>query len=827
MIDAFLWWLTATAVGLAAFPLAWRVFPALRDRGYGLSRALGLLGAGYAFWVLTTVGAARNDLGGAWAGLLVLASASAWAGRRQWREIWAWMRAKRRALLAMEVLFLAAYLLWCWVRAANPEIVATEKPMELMFLNSILRSPAFPPRDAWLSGYAISYYYFGYVLAAWLTRITGVFTGVAFNLTNALWFALTALGAASLAYNLLPNSEARGGLGRAWLAPVFVVLAGNLEGFLEVLHARHLFWQVSPDGSLTSGFWSALGIKELIEPPLASPAWFPSRYLWWWRASRVVHDVTLTGADVEVIDEFPFFSFLLADNHPHVLALPFVLLGIGFVLNIYQGWRSREERSIQEREPDSGEGLGIALSPGDFWLGAWLLGALAFINTWDFPIGLALLAGVLAWSLRRRALVGLGSAGWTALSLGAAAFGLYLFWYLGFSSQAGGLLPNVLFPTAFLQLGVMFAPALAPIVYWLVRETTRGWRRADWGVFAAIVVGLPLALLTFSASLGAVAMSALQRSPEAMEDALSALGAADLQSLIQAVIDRRLEHSITALFLSAILGMCGVLLRRWSRTETPPPERSGPFLALLIGLAALLVLAPEFVYLKDSFGSRMNTVFKFYYAAWILWGLAAAYVAAEIVPRRAADLLRPRTLLLLPLALGMVYPVLATWSKTNGFRPPDGLTLDGTAHLRRDNPGDAEAIEWINENLEDGVIVEVVGGSLAKGVSGSYSAAGRISAHTGFPTVLGWPGHELQWRGGGEEMGSREQDIHDLYVTRDWDEAQPILARYGIDYVYVGPLERAAYPDLFVAKFDAYLGPLFRSDSVTIYAVPPQESFEP
>ena len=44
--------------------------------------------------------------------------------------------------------------------------------MELMFIDSILRSPSFPPHDAWLSGYAISYYYFGYVLTAMLAKLS-------------------------------------------------------------------------------------------------------------------------------------------------------------------------------------------------------------------------------------------------------------------------------------------------------------------------------------------------------------------------------------------------------------------------------------------------------------------------------------------------------------------------------------------------------------------------------------------------------------------------------------------------------------------------------
>ena len=62
--------------------------------------------------------------------------------------------------------------------------------MELMFINSILRSPTFPPHDSWLSGYAISYYYFGYVMTAMLAMLTGLTGSVAHNLMTALIFAL-------------------------------------------------------------------------------------------------------------------------------------------------------------------------------------------------------------------------------------------------------------------------------------------------------------------------------------------------------------------------------------------------------------------------------------------------------------------------------------------------------------------------------------------------------------------------------------------------------------------------------------------------------------
>ena len=100
-------------------------------------------------------------------------------------------------------MWLAAFAFLAFVRSANPEAVATEKPMELAFINATLRSPTLPPNDPWLSGYSISYYHFGYILTAMLARLTGVSGNVAFNLMLALVYALAALGAYGILYNLL------------------------------------------------------------------------------------------------------------------------------------------------------------------------------------------------------------------------------------------------------------------------------------------------------------------------------------------------------------------------------------------------------------------------------------------------------------------------------------------------------------------------------------------------------------------------------------------------------------------------------------------------
>jgi uncharacterized membrane protein len=123
---------------------------------------------------------------------------------------------------------------------------------------------------------------------------------------------------------------------------------------------------------------------------------------------------------------------------------------------------------------------------------------------------------------------------------------------------------------------------------------------------------------------------------------------------------------------------------------------------------------------------------------------------------------------------------------------------------------DREAVAWIDSNLEDGVIAEAVGGS--------YTYFARVSAHTGLPTVLGWPGHESQWRGGYQEIGNREGDIRVLFSSPDWDQTQEILRQYDIDYVYVGELERNTYRPLFEEKFETYMDLLYQNELVKIYA---------
>jgi len=228
-------------------------------------------------------------------------------------------------------------------------------------------------------------------------------------------------------------------------------------------------------------------------------------------------------------------------------------------------------------------------------------------------------------------------------------------------------------------------------------------------------------------------------------------------------------------------------------------------------LGALLAFFPEVFYLRDQFGYRMNTIFKFYFETWSLWGIAAAFGSVVLLSTlRKAWRTIFSTIWVVMMLSAFIYPVIMTMNKTNNFKPY-AWTLDGNAYLASYYPDEAAAIAWL-ETQPVGVVSEAV--------AGSYTPNSEwASVQTGFPTVLGWPGHESQWRGGAVEIGSRQTDIETLYSTSSWDEALSILRAYDIRYVYIGYDENMTYK-VNTEKFGGVLSPVYQNNSVIIYEIP-------
>jgi YYY domain-containing protein len=794
MLSLLIWWLLLEILGLAALPVAFRLFRSLPDRGYAFARPLGLLLTSYALWLLVTFGVLDNTWGACVLLVLGLAAAAWLLARAQIADILGFLRQNLRLVVLYEVLFLGAFALWALFKAYNPEISATEKPMDFAFLNAIFRSQHFPPADPWLAGYSISYYYFGYLMMATLTKLSGLASSITFNLSIALVFALTITGAFSVVFNLVVSSggtsderrvtSVRGlssslisrpsSLIFGLLGAFFVAVAGNLEGLLDVLHTR---------GWGSPAFWTWLNLKEML-PHAVTGGWLPRDNWWWWAASRVV-----SGE----IDEFPFFSFLLADLHPHVMALPFVLMALGLAVNVLLSRRESDSRFPDSLITDFRRTWPSLLLP------ALLLGALGFLNSWDFPTYSVVVIGAFAIQRyreqRRLDLPWLRSVGLYAVALVALGVILYLPFYVNFSSQAGGIRPVLLDKTQLRQFLVQFG---------LFIYVAAGFLVVQGGAWLAVRNrALPL-----RPGIGSLAIALV-------------VGAAVLLCL--------LIGWWTSALLIAFIAIAVALL--WQRLHTPGDTATlaETFALLSIAIALGLTLICEFAYIRDIYGSRLNTVFKLYYQAWVLLSIAAAYGVYRLAQRPASGSTLGNSLraiwgigFMALLLAASIYPVWATYTKANELRGPP--TLDGMDALRRYQADEAAAIQWLNANVPvpgTPVIVEAPGEE--------WSEYGRVSMHTGLPALLGWKTHEVQWRGRWEkgqlvsrEADARLPDIDTIYKTLDQAAAQRLLQKYNVTYVYVGRLERDHYRDApagALEKFARFMDVAYKNPGVTIYKV--------
>jgi YYY domain-containing protein len=856
MTIVLVWWLWIQILGLAALPLTYRFFRRLPDRGYAFARPLGLLLTSYVLWLGGSLGLLRISVGGALASLFIVALLSFIYYRRGRvgsasdehdaidLGLLAWLKGNLRLVLSVELLFAGALALWALLRAYSPDLTTAggEKFMEIMYLNSIARSDYFPPLDAWLSGYAISYYYFGYVMSALVTMLSGFPAHLTFNVAVANLFALTCTGAFGLVYNLVKafatTGEAEGtepGRGRPvlWgmLGAVLVAVLGNLEGFFEMLYSARL---------LPQAFWQWLDIKDINMPfdQALEPSLIPARSgWWWWRASRVIHDLDPAGNSmgVQPINEFPGFSFLLGDMHPHVLALPFVLLVLAVAWNVLLKGKSRDavpNGAESWFEPVKRLSLLVPLC----------LGALAFLNTWDFPIYWLIFLGAYGlgrWDRYDRfSWLFIRDVGVTGIAAAVLAVLLYLPFYIGFRSQAGGLMPTIYVGTRFRQHFVMFGPFLVALAGLLILLAARWRREAPGNRWAGSWLGWTAALLLLPFAFMILISLALAFTPpgqELLEGIRSIPAIYEIvgdKPWVQVMGDLLLVklRTITMPLVVAAMAALGVVLVQ--RSVRRPAESSGEsgrgvlrhpsvqFVLICAVTGLLLTLSVEFFYLLDVFRVRANTIFKFYFQAWILMGISSAFAVYWIsrgIGRQRASEKAVRWGVLVAFwvlfAMGMVYPVLGNIRRADEF--VNAPRLDGTAYLAEARPDDYAAIEWLNEQVSGApVILEKpgTGGS-------SYVYEGRVSALTGLPTLLGWSGHENQWRGSYEIQGAREPDIETIYNTLDPQAALTLLDKYDITYVYVGPLERSAYDSRGLGKFVQFSDVVYQNEGVTIYKV--------
>ncbi len=742
----------------------------------------------------------------------------------KWQEISDFVRRRWSVLLVGELIFIVAFLAFVLVRMANPDLWhpyrGGEKPMDFAYLNAVLRSTIMPPYDPWFGGGYLNYYYWGQFLTAVLIRATAIEPAVAFNLAVPTFFALTVGGVYSIVYNLVRSAGRRldegmgilGGVPR-W-SPVlvglvgvaFVAVLGNLDGAIQVGHSVKNVLLGQPFGEFD--FWNSSRMMP-PDPP--------------------GHEIT----------EFPFFTFLFADLHAHLMAIPFTVLVIGLALAVVLGVSRRVERRTLHPHPNlpPSRGKGLCPHPSPLPRGegtvAWevlrlavlgvAVGSLALLNTWDLPTYLIVSAAAIAFA---EFLVhgGLGAlvlirAGVKTVFVVVVGFVAFLPYHLAgetfYNSVQSTTNTTVLWQ--FLAISGLFVFIIGTFVVDQLADGARGQFaavRRKFGRLYDVLDGEDDAPVSVGWLLGVIIGAVL-------------VGLA-LTAWFTGVVGSTVPFVFALAVLLAAVGI-GVLLR-----DRPDAAQLG-FVLMLALVSLSLVVGLDFLRVEGDI-DRLNSIFKFYLQVWVMLGIASAYLLWRLFRTQRSFLPRMpyvrqawKVGLVLLVLSAAVYPVLGTQDRLRdrfaGYVTP--MTLNGVAFIEgtafREHSGDVidlatdyEGIRWLQQNVEGSPIV-------LEAVTPSYRWGGRVSMYTGLPSVIGWQWHQEQQRAGyAYEVGRRTRDVQTIYSTLDVGTALELIREYGVEYVYLGHLERIYFPE-GMFKFDDGLGGVlervFDNGETVIYRV--------
>jgi YYY domain-containing protein len=823
----WLWWFLWLQISaLLALPLVLRLCQSLPDHGYGLSKVCGFLTTGTITWVLASWGFVDFSRFTPILSLLILLVACVWQIRRDSSLIIDFFLREKRTWITVEVVFATVFFTVLMLRFLNPDLWDAfrggEKPMELAYLTAVGRSEDLPPYDPWFAGGVMNYYYFGWFLLAVPMVALGLRPEFVFQFGLATYVSLAVVGVMAIVVNIVGFSRQRistkptinfAAVKLGLLTACIFAIAGTFDGVRRYHEQFREIdkWNVLNHWPVVGDFFEFFGgfIAWVQGSPLPSYDW--------WGPSRV------NSGNFD-ITEFPFFTFLFGDLHPHLMGMSIFVLLVGlslaYVFTCYDGGFSRSAVLAATI------GLVVAISK--------------MMNTWDTPtlclIALvALSLGGACYRLESFSLISINqkseSALWlvSGLSIALSSFGsrlgsvtvisILVALIAGVSCIVSGevRLRMLIFVRHLLIAFISFL--ILTIPYDQARQTFNlGLERTSWvspfsdflshwGLFFFIAAAFMFVEINRRIEEGDVRKAFRLRLPRGKSASLNLW-----LFIVYVVISVSFGLSVGWAFALSVFGaVAAVHLLVLEILSSRSIQRISALCFWALGFA---ILAGPEVFVVSNDVERMNTVFKFWLQCWTLFAVSSAlsiqviseYVRELKVRRRYRQRLPfasfwPASLVLI-LIIAFIYPVSSIGPRLDARFSKDVKTLNGMSYLssqpsfaRYDGELDAqpstirigedlELINWFRSSVPGSpTIVEWTGLS--------YDWNSRISIHTGLPTVLGWSSHQRQQRIDYQDMVSeRKLAIQNFYVSQSHAYMTDFLLTYDVSYIVVGVQER-------------------------------------
>ena len=737
IIQVLFWLFIINFLGLISIPVFYKLFINFPDFGYGFYKFFGLVFYGFIIWILSSNKIMEFMLFEMIILLLFFTLLSIVIFIFKRKEILFYFSNAKYQICVIEGIFLFSFIGFLLIRLLNPDLWhpyrGGEKPMDFAYLNAILRSTSFPPYDPWFSGYSLNYYYYGQYLVALLTKLSGIPSNISYNLAIPTFFSYSSILAFSFTSNLSHLFRKAKGLSFEWnkipllsglSAIFFVLLFGNFDSILQINNIL-------------------LGKQEFFD---------------YWRSTRIISSVS-SGLE---INEFPFFTFLFADMHAHLLSIPMLISLITISFLLYY-----ENSSGSIRLKDIMILLFLSL----------LTGTIKATNSWDYPLAILIVLS---------SIIMLNYYGPGSNRLKFFKTILYFLFYFIFSKilffnfDNSFIMPEFAltfsnWKTPFLSMiQILFLPITLVMLFAFLY--VNNFRNKFKLLYPKFSITLNKQIIIFLALF-----------------------------LLGIILGTFHQFLTIFLFLIAILIVLAILFIKSKFFENDSKLFAWISLLLFIGFA-IPIFTELFVVKNDI--NRMNTFFKFNFQSWILLNLASSLLLPFIIyeiNNKFQKIIYIFIIVCLT-TIGMSYSIYSIKPRILDRFDNENYDLDGIAYMSNNKYSQKgnmislsdsyNAVKWINSNIEGNPVVLEHSTDL-------YSWSSRISIYTGLPTVLGWDWHQKQQRSlDSNSVILRKKQIQEFYSTESFEYIQDFLDFYNVGMIIFGNVESQEFPD-FDKRFES------------------------